>query len=160
MSHRKIFQISKKPIKKEDYITKERCDKKFIGPIVDYVSIIDDPESEYEWLGSALKGAAKLNSNKLKIVNKAAYFHKKYKDWKILLERLQRYTFEDFCWESDQRSSIDMDDFKLKEAYNDKYGFYLDDNDEYYGNQTLDTFMRNTHDGDIWYLGAIFDYHY
>ena len=160
--HSRIFQVSKEQI--EDRITEDRYFEGFVGNNgVDYVVPTDNRQADLDWLTTCHKG---LDVNvsydadnkpvvKLTILSKEEYFTKKFDEFKEYLAKLQDYTLEDFI---KPFNCYDM--MNLTDAYNNEHGFYIDDNDEYHGITTFDEFMRSAEDGDVYYIGSIFDYHF
>lgn len=157
--HSRIFQVSKNKITEDNKIRKYRYDEGFVGNNgVDYVIDSESRKNDLEWLASCHKGLEVSTEGKditLKIVSKTEYFEKKFEEFQEGLKKLQDYTMEDFV---DSRKWLDM--YRLKDAYNDEHGFYIDDNDEWHGIATFDEFMRSTQDGDVYYIGSTFDYHF
>lgn len=162
--HSNIYQISKDPIKKDDFIDESRYYDGFVGSIADYVHPLTDKERipAFEMLKSCLGGSAKFEGEKFTIVDKEAYFRSKYEAWKNCLQRLGDCSFEQFIsppYEGRGLDSMGMLHYQCEELYNDKYSIYMDDNGEYYGNRTLDEFMREAQNNETYYLGAVTDYH-
>ena len=152
--HSRIFQISKEPITKDNYAHTSRYEDGFVGRIADYVVESDSKASDISWLTTCHEGL-KVEGNTLTIISKEEYFEKSFTEFKNLLEELKDYTITDFI---DRKNWMKF--YNLKASYNEEYGFYIDDNDEYFGIATLDEFMRNVEDGDVYYIGCIFDYHF
>ena len=156
--HSRIFQISKNEITEDNLIQDYRYHDYFVGKIADYVVDSDSKEQDLKWLISCNKGLELIkegNCYKLKIVSKAEYFAEKFEKFQGYLAELSNYSLEDFI-----NSSKWLDMFRLKDSYDNEYGFYIDDNDEYFGVVTFDHFMRSAEDGDVYYIGNTFDYHY
>ena len=168
--HSRIFQISSKPIDRDDYITDDRYYNSFVGYIADYVSTVSDSDikDELKWLKSALGNSAKFSDDlrSFVIIDKQEYFKYSYDRFIELLDKLRNTTFKEFCDESVFYSdgygntSLDLLFEHLKCAYDDKFSFYFDDNDEYSGLMTINGFMRKCSDGDMFYTGAVIDYHF
>ena len=166
--HSRIFQISKNPIK--DMITEDRYYDNFVGNIADYV---DTPQKRYRkgdiesFLKASLHDVAIFtdDNEKFTITNKTAYFEPLYNAWKMNLGLLQDITLNQFSDEDhkptneDPFSTLGMLHFRTESSYNDEYGVYVDDNDEYAGLQTLTSFMRHTKNGETYYIGSVIDYH-
>ena len=162
--HSRIFQVSKEPITEDNKISEYRYEEGFVGNNgVDYVVPTENKQADLEWLTICHSG---LDVNvsydadnkpvvKLTILSKEEYFTKKFDEFKEGLAKLQDYTLEDFM---NNANWLDM--YRLKDAYNNEHGFYIDDNDEYHGITTFDEFVRSTNDGDVFYIGAVFDYHF
>ena len=156
--HSRIFQVSKNKITEDNKISSYRYDEGFIDRIADYVVPTESRKDDLEWLTTCHKGlevSTKGKNTTLKIVSKTEYFEKKFEEFQEHLNKLKDYTMEDFV---DSSKWLDM--YRLRDAYNDEHGFYIDDNDEYHGIATLDEFIRNAEDGDVYYIGSTFDYHY
>lgn len=157
--HSRIFQVSKNEITEDNQINSYRYDEGFIGNNgVDYVVDSESRKDDLEWLTNCHKGLevnTKGKNTTLKIVSKTEYFEKKFEEFQEYLNKLKDYTMEDFV---DSSKWLDM--YRLKDAYNDEHGFYIDDNDEYHGITTFDEFIRNAEDGDVYYIGRTFDYHF
>lgn len=163
--HSRIYQISRKPISKEDYITEDRYYDSFVGRIADYVSEDTSRENDLIWLTESLSGAAAIEGDKLTIVNKKAFFEPRFRRWKSQLSKMSELTLEQFAGMEEIKDSdgsgetLGFIHYMCEEAFNDTSEFYMDDNDEYFGWLTLTNFMREAKDGDVWYLGETFDYH-
>ena len=152
--HSRIYQISEKPI--EDFIDEYRYDE---WSRADYVSLQTsetDIQSDLEWLQTANKGIEVDTENKtFKITSKKEYFDEKHDKFKELAEELSNTSLEDFISGKEHFKVYD-----LKCAYEEKYGFYVDDNDEFIGLTNLDNFVRNAEENKVYYIGRIFDYHF
>lgn len=162
--HSRIFQVSREPITEENKISEYRYDEGFVGNNgVDYVVPTDNRQADLEWLTTCHRGIkvetsydiTKKGITKLTIVSKEEYFEKKFEEFQDGLKKLSDYSLSDFI---NNANWLDM--YRLKDAYNDEHGFYIDDNDEYHGIATFDEFMRSTQDGDVFYIGDVFDYHF
>lgn len=154
--HSRIFQISKEC--NTESISESRYEEYFVPSIADYVVKVADVEDDYKWLSQFTEGIkveTKDNITILIIVSKEKYFEKSFDDFQERIEKFSNYTLDEFM-----NTKSDFDMYDLKSAYNNKYGFYVDDNDEYFGITTFDDFMRNVNDGDVYYLSNVFDYHF
>lgn len=155
--HSRIFQVSKNKITEDNRIEEYRYDDGFVGRVADYVVKQDDIKSDLEWLTTCHKGIEVTRNGKtvkLTIVSREEYFEKSFEEFKEGLQKLSEYTMADFI---DSKNWLDF--WKLKDSYDNEHGFYVDDNDEYFGITTFDNFMRNAEDGDVYYIGNVFDYH-
>ena len=161
--HSRIFQVSKKPIEETEYLEEERYYDYFVGGVADYVDEVEDPIEDWNWLNDFSGGTIKIDTEKktLTIIDKEAFFEKNYENWKKALDNLSNITLKDFVSnEKFDEHSCSYNMWQLNSAYNDKHGFYIDDNDEYFGLVTLPSFMRNRENGEVFYLGNTIDYHY
>ncbi|MBR0420294.1 MAG: hypothetical protein IJI66_14125 [Erysipelotrichaceae bacterium] len=165
--HSRIFQVSDKPVPKDDYYTEDRYYAGFCNEIADYVSDVeeDNRSSDIDWLADFLKDAAVRDGDKFTIINKAKYFETKFKRYKDLLEVCSKVSLDEFSGKKNiNTESLGYHDEMpfgpltnlLEESYNDKFGFYIDDGYCI----TLDDYMRYIKDGDVFYIGAVIDYHY
>jgi hypothetical protein len=156
--HSRIYQVSEKPVEK--FIEEYRYEDSFVGSIADYVSPVESESEDYindlKWLQSATQGL-KVNIKKgtITITSKEDYFETKHEKFKELLEKLRDITLADFA---SNKNHFDFAD--LRDSYDNKYKFYIDDNDEYCGLTTLDNWVRNAEENKEYYIGSIFDYHF
>ena len=157
--HSRIFQISKNPITEDQLLTEDRyIDDGFVGRIADYVSEQMDVEDDLNWLINCQKGIELIKEDdtfKIKIVSKKDYFEKSFEEFQNLVKKFNDYTLDEFI---DSKNWFDF--YQMKSCYDDKYAFYFDDSDDYFGITTLDDFVRNVEEGSIYYIGKTFDYHY
>ena len=157
--HSRIFQISSKPIDKIDYIREDSYYDSFVGEIADYVSEDTDRESDIDWLKSSLEGVAEFDGDKFTIVNKEEYFKPKLKKFLYAMKQIVAELNEDPAVFYDGGSKFGTHVYNMKTAYEDKFSFYVDDDSEYVGLETFDSFMRWVSNGDTFYIGATIDYH-
>ena len=154
--HSRIFQVSKE--RNAEPIQDYRYEDYFVPSVADYVVKLDDAEYEYKWLTSVNKGLkveTKDGVTTLTIVSKKEYFEKSFNEFKENLKTVNEYSIDEFI---DSKNWLTF--YNLRNSYDDKYGFYIDDNDEYFGTVTINEFMRNVNDGDVFYLSTVFDYHF
>ena len=154
--HSRIYQVSSSPIKEEDLIEECRYDH---WDKADYVVKQDSPEevnSDLEWLKTANRGIeVHVKARTIKVTSKKEYFDEKHDKFKELAEKLSDITLEDFI--SGKRY---FEVYDLQCAYEEKRGFYIDDNDEYCGLTNFDNWVRNAEENKVYYIGNIFDYHF
>lgn len=156
--HSRIFQISREPINKDEYISEaDYYDSGFIGEIADYVSDYTDRDDDIELIKARLEGVADFNGDSFTIKNQRKYFEKKFSNFLETIEDISLLTFEDFCTDE---SDFSYKMYKLESAYRDKFKFYINDNGEYAGTEPIDDFMRRAKNGDVFYIGATLDYHF
>lgn len=157
--HSRIFQVSIEPIEEENLIEDYRYEDGFVGSHADYVvkeTSETDIESDLEWLQEATKGLEVDKEKKtLKILSKEDYFKNKHEKFKELADELSYISLEDFI---SNEATFSVED--LKSAFEEKRGFYIDDNDEYIGIANLDNWIRNAEENKTYYIGNIFDYHF
>lgn len=159
--HSRIFQLSKEPIAKDDYITEHHYyDDWFTREIADYVDDDTDRIEDIEWLKSCASGVefdTDEHGEYLIIKNREQYFEKSFQMFRKYLEEINRQnTLKDFA------NGINGM-WSLNAAHEDKFGFYVDftmDADRYSDLVTFDNFMRTSKDGEKYYIGATIDYHW
>lgn len=155
--HSRIFQISREPISKDEYISEaDFYDNGFIGNIADYVSDDTDRESDIEWLKQRLEGVADFNGDSFTIKDQRKYFEKSFSDFLEAIKDISLLTFEDFCTDA---NDFNYKMYKLESAYRDEFEFYINDIGGY-GTEPFDDFMRRAKNGDVLYIGATLDYHF
>ena len=154
--HSRIFQIGKEPLTKEEYIVSSSIPEWFTYSVADYIDDDCNRESDIDWLMSAaLGGVASVDGDKLVFHDTSRYFEGKYEAFIKAAEQLTKTSFDNFLSCCAVRAVL----FNLKEAYNDRYGFYVYNSDDD-SLDTLDDFMRSVKDGETYYIGGVIDYHY
>lgn len=156
--HSRIYQISKTPIDREDYIEEDKYyDHWFTSRIADYVNGDTNRDDDIEWLrdcyeNKGLSFGKDDNGEYFIIENKAKYFESDFEGFQRTLNELSKKTLDDFIGHTNE-----MLMFRLNNLYEDEYGFYVED--EYCGCATFSSFMRHATVGDKYYIGATIDYH-
>lgn len=162
--HSRIYQISEKPIDKDDYVTEDDYYESFCGSHADYVDSNTDRNEDIEWVIGCLGDSVSYDEKEqsFTIVNKAKYFEKSFNAFKELLEKLENTTLEEFSGVAgiDTQRTFESNMYMLKTTYEDEYAFYIDDRGEYFGIASLDYFMRRVETGKKFYIGATIDYHF
>lgn len=157
--HSRIYQISKNPIDKVDYIEESHYwDHWFTGSIADYVNGDTDREDDIKWLkdcydNEGLSFGVDDDGEYFIIEDKSQYFTKRFETFQKTLKELSEITLDDFV---SSRSSMQM--YTLKSVYDDKFGFYVDGDDT--GMETFDECIRSNSNGTKFYIGATIDYHF
>ena len=153
--HSRIFQVSMEPIKKEDYIREsDYWEHWFTSQIADYVDGDTDRESDIDWLSEYSNAFVfgKDDGREYFIVkDKAEYFKHSFKRFTEAINTIKDYTLEDFI------GGFYGAMYQLKDAYEDKFGFYVNADGE---TMTLDDFVRRCVTGEKYYIGATIDYHF
>ena len=156
--HSRIFQLSENHIPNEDYISNaEFIDHWFLYSVADYTNDATDRSEDIEWLksiydGKGLNFGVDEGGEYVIVADKVIYFQNSFYAFQNMLKVLQGATLEEFI-----SSKTSMGVYQLNEAYDDKYGFYVNV-DGYM--QTLDHFVRESSNGKKYYIGATIDYHY
>ena len=154
--HSRIFQVSESPIK-EECLTDESCYDEWDH--AEYVCQVEDDKNiiaDLEGFQTATKGIkVDTEARTITITSKKEYFEEKLEKFRALAEELSTITQDEFM---SPKSSYKFSD--LEDLYNNKYSFYIDDNDEYCGLTTLDNWVRYSEENKVYHVGSIFDYHY
>lgn len=157
--HSRIYQINKEPIPKCDYIEEDNYyDHWFTNSIADYVNGNTDRDDDIKWLKDCYeeKGLSFGTDNDGEyfiIEDKIKYFAQNFEAFQKALKELSMGTLDDFI-----SGECGISLYRLKESYNDKFGFYVECED--CGCETFDGFMRYATTGVKYYIGATIDYHY
>jgi hypothetical protein len=154
--HSRIFQISTKPIKKEDYITESTYwDHWFTNEIADYVNGDTERDYDIQWFKDCysrkgIEFGADDNGEYIVVKSKEAYFKDAFNRFQELLEKIKAHNLQDFIKGIDEM-------WELKNEYEEKYGFYIES--EEYDLITIDDFIRCCNINEKYYIGATIDYH-
>lgn len=157
--HSRIYQISKEPIYKCDYIEEDYYhDHWFTNSIADYVNGNTDRDDDIKWLKDCyekydLSFGVDGNGEYFVVNDKTKYFAQNFEEFQKALKELSSATFDDFV---SGKCGIFL--YRLNEAYNDKFSFYVEC--EGCGCETFDEFMRYAEVGTKYYIGATIDYHF
>lgn len=153
--HSRIFQVSTEPIDKSDYITESSFwGHWFIGSIADYISENCYRDEDLKWFEdcSEQKGiefGVDENGEYFIVLNKQKYFENSFHKFMTTIDKIKNYTIDDFV-----NGFNEM--WHLKNAYEDKYGFYIDADGEL---MTFDNFIRDCAMEEKFYIGGTIDYH-
>lgn len=151
--HSRIFQVSLDPIATEDYIEESLYwDHWFVNEIADYITDSDRSE-DIKWLKGCYDGLTfgKDNNGDYFIVeSKEQYFQPKFKRFKNEVDSIKSCTLGEFTKEI---GAV----WELKNAYEDRFGFYVDLNGELFN---FDTFIRICVPQGKYYIGGTIDYHF
>lgn len=155
--HSRIFQITKEPvtfaIAEDDY-----ADHWFTREIADYVMEDKNPEASLEWLGKHSGLSVDATAKTVTVTSKEAFFKDAFAMFSKAVAELSTITIEQFAY-----ANRDVADavYYLKQAYDDKFAFYVEDCGEYAGLITLDEWVRNVAmEGRAYYIGGSLDYHF
>ena len=164
--HSKIIQLETCPvgdvgrIEPSNYYT----DHWFTSTIADYVEDDDDPNDTLETLVQILNAGDAGQFERFKDEHgegvifrdefARAYLEREYKAFEQELRNLvAKATVDAYC-----ENKLGMWMYQLNEAYNDKYGFYIQNEDE--GLVTLTSFVRSIKPDTKYYFGGTVDYHF
>lgn len=156
-----IFQISKDPIEKEKVVDISRYyGSGFVGYIEENHENENSRDVTKLLLEVILPGTADVNGRTITIKDKDHYFLYSFKLWKKLIAEfadIDLKTFEEGidnvtygCWDSMYKFS------NVNYRYSD---CYIDDiGENSIGFLTIDDFMRQSKNGDVWYIGKSYYY--
>ena len=154
--HSRIFQVGLSPIEKDDYITEDTYfDHWFTNEWADYVSEDDDRKDSIEWLKGSygqkgIEFGVDDNGEYFIVKSRQAYFEDSFKAFTEIINKIKEYTLDDFTYGFHEMWS-------LKNAYEDKTGFYVDADGEL---MTFDGFVRVCATEEKYYIGGTLDYHF
>lgn len=154
--HSRIFQLSTKPIKKEDYIDDSNYayEHWFTNSIADYVIDSQYRNEDLKWLedcyeNQGIKFGKDDDGEYLIVESKQKYFENSFNKFMETIEKIKSYTIDNFVGGFDEM-------WHLKNAYEYKYGFYVDVNEELL---SFDSFIRYCTTDEKYYIGGTLDYH-
>ena len=163
--HSRIFQIEAFPVDADYRITEDNYigDHWFVYSVADYVAADEDRTGSLEWLRETLKAGASFieyftdEDGEGFILHEgfhAAYFTAEYRAFSASLNSLLEKASPEAFADGGLQSAM----FSLEEAYDDKYGFYIDCDE--IGLVTLNRFLRQARPETRYYIGGTVDYHY
>ena len=153
--HSRIFQVGLKPIDKCDYIEESTYwDHWFVGSVADYVTDSDDRADDIDWLKGCYQNkgfefGADDNGEYFIVKNKQAYFANSFAYFMETIDKIKSYTIDDFV-----QGFHEM--WQLKNAYEEKFGFYMDADGELL---SMDSFVRYCATEAKYYIGGTVDFH-
>ena len=152
--HSRIFQVSLSPIEKDCYICEsDYWDHWFTNSVADYVNENCEREYDIQWLKDCYSNAITFsqdhNGDYFIVNSKTKYFERAFERFKFALNKLQDITIDDFTQDI-------FEVWQLKNAYEERYGFYADLNGEL---MTFDSFIRFCTTEKKYYIGGTIDYH-
>ena len=160
--HSRIFQISKYPIKEEEYAEAcHYCENHTVLGFSDWTSDDSNRTKDIEWLKKPAEGAFNFKEDGSFIVaDKKKYFGAKYRAFKEQLRQIQAHLTPEYFSENSHsaKRDISLEMYLLNDAYNETFGFYADFDG--CGVITMDEFVRNAEEGETYYIGGTVDYHY
>lgn len=160
--HSRIFQISSKTINKDEYIVADDYDYDhwFLREIADYTDDIDEcsQTDTLEWFNEFDGITVDVNNRTIVVKSKADYFSDRYTSFKLMVDDLSRISFNEFI--GLDKYKVETYIYRLNAAYQEKYGFYVEDGGEYGGLITFDEWVRYAAKENVtYYIGGIVDYH-
>lgn len=160
--HSRIFQIEDEPISKDDRICSDTIPEWFTSSIADYVDDVDDKyrDGDIEWLmGTDFGKVCKRDGDKITFkVDVIDFFESYFNQFADTVKKLSDINIDQFIGAfKPSKDSLDSLMYQLKEAYDDKYGFYVWYCDELY---TMQSWMRQVKPAGVYYLGGVVDYYF
>ena len=154
MAHSRIFEVSWEPLPESDWVgADEFTENGFVGSVADYTVGINEEErhKSVERLNKHVLGTLEIvpegSNYKLTLLpnGKEEYFGHRLNSLKSLIYNM---SIEEFC--------RDVVAFQMQEEINKRHSFYIY-SDGYY--QTLDNFIRDLNEGEVYYICGVIDYH-
>ena len=163
--HSRIIQIESFPVNEDDRITEDTYigDHWFVERIADYVAHDDNRDGTIEWLKESFSAATSFiryfsdetgEGFVLKEGFHTAYFASEYE---AFTKELHAFC-EKLSSESYANGSLNSALFSLETAYDDEYGFYIENDGT--GLVTLNRFLRYAKADTKYYFGGTVDYHW
>ena len=157
--HSRIIELGNAPILPDDRMGECSVPEWFYHSIADYTNAETDRDEDLKWfleiVAHIVDVAEDGESFTFKPNAKKKYFHRQYYAFLDKARELTDISIEAFCAETPY--DIGMAMYKLNEAYQDKFSFYI-----YYQDKlkTLDEWIRETDLSESFYFGGTIDYHF
>ena len=169
--HERVYELQKDP-RDCGCMDPESFYETMLDGIADCVDNVEDMPEEIEWFKERFKDLFKVEDTtmddgecpiyKVTLIGKEKHFADKIKIFNEQLEKLvemktnssEDEILKDFMGEGTGKISNIF--YYLKESYTDKFSAYVY-HDGYA--DTLDSFLRNHKNGDVFYLSQAIDYH-
>lgn len=157
--HSRIIELGNAPILPDDRMGECSVPEWFYHSIADYTNAETDRDEDLKWfleiVAHIVDVAEDGASFTFKPNAKKKYFHRQYYAFLDKARELTGISIEAFCAETPY--DIGMAMYKLNEAYQDKFSFYI-----YYQDKlkTLDEWIRETDLSESFYFGGTLDYHF
>lgn len=157
--HSRIFELSDTPVPANERVKEFCIPEWFCSTIADYVDDDTDRKNDIEWLMSCMGGIATLENGSTIVYAPDArkqYFARRYERFMKAIEQIKNVTLEGFAG-IDRAYNVDGKMSELRDAYEDKFGFYI-----FYKEQlmTEDEWMRFADLTKPYYIGGTIDYHF
>lgn len=148
--HSRMVQLSTNP---EDPVTEDMFYDNFVGEVAGYIGEADPDErdQDLDWIFPASAFEVDKKAGTVTIQNRMAYFKGRFAEWRREYDSLGGISLETFA-----SPEIESKLFTLRMSCDNKFDVYITDGTGCY--QTLDSWLRHTQDGSVWYIGAILDY--
>ena len=154
--HSRVFQLSDEELPEDEWMSLYHIPEWFYGSVADSAIESENREADFAWLRESMRGAAKLQGNKLTFEKDAAikYFAGMHKAFLQKLEEIKSVSLEEFAGIT---GNFGVQLHFLTSLYNDEFEFYIYHNDSL---MTMDEWIRYTDLTHPFFVGGIFDYHY
>jgi hypothetical protein len=161
--HSRIFQVSKTPIDPENFLTESEIPESFIVATADYVGESENRTDDIAWLmndhSDVLMPGPVAETFQLAKNGKECYFRRSYRRFLEAVAMLTTTTFQAFIAEEPGPgdNAVDYWMYQLKEAYSNKFGFYIYEDEEL---KPMNMWIRNAKADTVYYIGGVLDYHF
>ena len=160
--HSRVFEISRIPIEKESRLDAYELPDWFCSGIADYVDNIHESyrEDDLKWFAGRFGENCQRDGDQVSFNDqvKMEYFRGEYEKFRAAAAILVSSTLEEFCGNA-PKTDIDRTVYRLKSAYEDKFGFYVYDRDDE-ELITMDAWVRRSDLTVPYFIGGIVDYHW
>jgi len=162
--HSRIIQLETEPVPENERLSDWdiESDHWFLYTVADYVAEDEDRAHSLEWFKEILSPGAphieyftdeKGEGLVFRVGFLQAYFSATYTEFADALRKLSKSASP----ETFANDSLSLPMYNLDTAYDDKYGFYIQNDDT--GLCTLNRFLRRTRMDTPYYIGGTVDYH-
>ena len=157
--HSRIIELGNAPILPDDRMGEGSVPDWFYHSIADYTDADTDRDHDIKWFLDAVARVVDVaedgKSFTFKPKAKQKYFERQYHAFLDKACELTGISLDAFVGEA--KYDIGMAMYKLNEAYQDKFSFYIYYQDEL---KTLDEWIRETDLSESFYFGGTLDYHF
>ena len=149
--HSRIFEITSKPLDRDDYLTSDWIEYHQICDFADYISDDVDENDDIEHFATVMSDIFDCDGRKLTLRDISGFIEK----WKAEVKKRA----SEFDPKHDGMSS-----FHLRRAINDThknidFRFYTEDYGLINTRQLIENILLYHKPGDVFYIGGIVDYH-
>lgn len=153
--HSRIFQVTKDPANAEP-ISEERY---YEWDLPDYTDRLPNDrigDQLDDWMSGRTGLDVDAVARTIEVTDKLDALRPYYRAWLDGMRKAASMSFEEFTdsWPFNGHWHA------AKSAFDEELGLYFDDNDEEFGLMTIQGFLRNSSDGDVWHVVGVLDYHF
>lgn len=163
MMHSRIFQVSKAPVTTQNFIQAYEIQDHFQSGIADYVIEVENRREELDYLMESFRNILEQGPEKysfrITAEGRENYFRGGYQRFRELCALMLTMPLGAFIGTEPgpEGKAISMLMYELNEAYADKYGYYIYEDDEL---MPLCEWLRGADLNEVYYFGNVLDYHF